>query len=292
MIKELVEPGIIRITLDDDRWYKVETDEGAIYHPAVTWTLNSYPKGYGYHQWLGNLPSFEESQVILHDAGRRGSKVHGGIERLLHRESLSIDDLVGDHTEPFTAKEWMYVMYFNAWYERYQPIIEAIEYTIINPEEGYGGTVDLRCLIDKGRFEKEPTFTGELERWLIDWKTSANIYESAKCQVAAYWKAEQMLGDIDRAGIVRLGSKHKVGYEFWQDDGNLEHYYELFLNTKKIWAHENPEPEPKFIDVPETLILEDYNAPEHEAPDIERPTGQDKDGDKSKKGKQRIPAVA
>lgn len=303
MIKRVVAPGIIQVTLDEDRWYIVESDDGPQYFPSVTWILNSYPKGYGFMKWLGDLPSFEQSHIILEDAGRRGSKVHAGIEKLLLRQPLSIDDLVGEHNQPFTAAEWQYIVLFKNWYDYYQPVIESVEQTIIDPDVGYGGTVDLICLIDRGKFNKNPEPTGELERWIIDWKTSANIYESHKCQIASYYTAYNLAdfkssteSDAHRAGIVRLGSRHRVGYEFWQNqEGDLKHYYDLFLNVKHIWENENGKVEPKNIDLPETIILdfeEGENETEHQEKDSERQKGKDQNGDQSKERQQGIPEVA
>ena len=270
MIKRDMGNGIIQITLDEDRWYNLDEKS----YPSVTWILDSYPKGYAFSKWLGDLPSFEESQTIMKSAGERGSKVHWGIETLLYGKPLSITDIPDGHYEPFSSKEWQYILNFKNWYDKYQPIIESIEQVVVDPVEGYGGTIDLVCIINN-------------ERWIIDWKTSANIYESYKCQIAAYAALYFHKTDYPlRMGIVRLGSRHKVGYEFWQGTRDEQiKYFKLFLHVKEIWHHEHGDVEPKTIDVPETLILGETNENQHKVEDISEQEREDQIRDESSKQK-------
>ena len=140
------------------------------------------------------------------------------------------------------------------WISHYKPKILNVEQNVFNLTDIYAGTVDLVCLIDKGLLDKKkPEPTGEYEKWIIDWKSGGAIYDSHKMQVSAYSKC---LEKIDRIGIVRVGSRHKVGYEFWwNDEGEIDYYYDMFLNAKKFWHHFNPDAIPKVIEVPETLKL-------------------------------------
>ena len=122
----------------------------------------------------------------------------------------------------------------------YKPVILGIESTIINRTENYAGTIDIWAQIDD-------------KVYVIDNKTSQAIYETHKFQIAAYWGAciENDV-KVDTAAILRLRSRHKCGYEFWEfkDKNELERYYEGFLNIKKVWEFYNPDPQPKVIDVP------------------------------------------
>ena len=256
-IRREVAPGIVQITLDESRWYRVEIDTNEYeYYPSVTWILESYPKDYAFHKYLASLPSFEVGQQILHDAGNRGKKVHAGVEKLLRNELLSIHDIMPNQYEEFTGKEWQYVLTFTEWWKKYKPLVINIEEVIYNDEFNYAGTTDLICKIDQGRFAKGGHDTGEFFTGIVDWKTSANIYESYKLQIAAYAQSYDP-EKLDFIGIVRLGSRHKCGYEFWYtfDKDEILKYFQLFLSVREIWQHENGDAKPKIIDVPETLTL-------------------------------------
>jgi hypothetical protein len=245
--KRQVTDNVIQITLDEDRWYYIQDKN--IYLPSVTWILDSYPKGIGYKKWLANIGDWEQSQKIFQDAGERGGKVHNAIEALLYNKPLSFWAPMPEH-DKFTIGEWQLINYFVDWFKTYKPVTQAIETTVFDIDEKYAGTVDYICLIDEGLLDgKKPT--GKLVKCLIDWKTSGAIYETHKIQVAAY---QNCLTDIDRIFILRLGSRHKSHYEFFEVTG-IESLYKAFLATKDIFIHENGEPEPKFIDIPEILSL-------------------------------------
>lgn len=238
MIKEQVKGGVIRITLDSRRWYYFEDRD--IYKPSITWILDAFPKEKFFYQYLAGLPSWEYGQQVLNDAGDQGSRVHWGIEQLVQGLPLKYTDIPFGYIENFTPKEWEMIISFTNWFEKRNPKVLAIEETIEG--EDYAGTVDLICEIDG-------------ITTLVDWKTAkSGIYDSYKCQVAAYAKAL----DIQNVIIVRLGSKHKVGYEEWDStakDYDLDHYFDLFKHTKAIWQHLTPDPHPRFYEAPETIEL-------------------------------------
>lgn len=235
-IRKEMTGGIIQINLDENRYYEIAPGE---YVPSITTILNAYPKGYGFNKWLASLTSYEESQKILHKAGDRGSHVHNAIETLLSGEELNYTDHPYGSNKPFTPEEWKFVLSFMNWFEKTKPIVKSIEETVYG--QGWAGTVDLVCKIDN-----KPV--------IVDWKTSSAIHESHKCQIAAYATAH----GIDEARIIRLGSRHKCGYEekiLSADD--IKKYYALFENVRAIWKHENPNPHPRFLEVPEKLSLLD-----------------------------------
>lgn len=263
MIKKQVGENLIQITLDEKRWYFLETDKEDIPFPAVTWILDSgFPKDIGFDIYLTEkVHSWEQAKSVLAEAGDRGTRVHWGIEKYERHIPVDINDVPAGFSVPFTAKEWEMILTAKRWFDHYQPIIESVEQVVYNIKDGYAGTVDLICLIDQGRFEKVPTKTGVLERWVIDWKTSKQLYDSHKAQVAAYNKTLELKEDDYpvRTGIVRLGSKHKVGYEFWQDQDDIDYYFSLFMTARTFWQHKNPEPAPKIIEVPEHIKMEIYD---------------------------------
>ncbi len=76
---------------------------------------------------------------------------------------------------------------------------------------------------------------------LVDFKTSSGIYDCYWAQVMAYAVAWNEMGEspIDCVGILRLGSKHKAGYEYQQIDLDDE-WFEDFLACYRLWKRENP----------------------------------------------------
>jgi hypothetical protein len=92
-----------------------------------------------------------------------------------------------------------------------------------------------------------------LVKCIIDWKTSANIYETHKLQQAAYANFFAG-GEIEYISIVRLGSRSKSGFEFWFTN-EYDKYYNLFSATQEIWKHENQDINPRFMECPESLSL-------------------------------------
>ena len=238
-----VRPGIIQVNLDERRYYEVDGE----YLPSITTILDVYPKGHGFRKWLVSQFSQEEADAVLHEAGDRGSRVHWGVEELLSGNDVTYDSVPYGFNSSFTPKEWKYLIAFMNWFEDNKPVVQSIEETVVG--DGWAGTADLIATIE-----------GKL--CLIDWKTSGAIYESHKCQVAAYATAT----GIEQARIVRLGSKHKVGYEqFTLDAVLIEEYYKLFLHVKAVWSHENPDPHPRFLEVPEKLNLLDIFKGENDA---------------------------
>ena len=269
-LKHELKPGIIQINLDKERWYKVENEDTGFvdYYPSVTWILEYYPKGIGFKKYLMNLADEAQGKAILEAAGDRGSKVHWGIEQLLRRETLHFTDIPFGYTEQFNANEWKYILTFMNWYDKYKPITIGIEDNIIEPNIGFGGTADYICRINDLVY-------------LVDWKTSAHIYDTHKIQAAAY--AHGYPSPIDKVMIVKLGHPYKDGYQIWEEDfDNLKEYYELFKATYKIWEHENKNIVPRFMECPEELtLLEDENAEErYESENIGGSEGENKDREK------------
>jgi len=264
-IREDLGNGIVRINLDELRYYEIEGK----FYPSVTWILDEgFPKGFGYKKWLASLPDWETGQQIFYKAGERGTKVHWGIQQLLSGLPVSIEDIPYGYSDSFTHEEWKYLLSFMNWYEDYKPLIFGIEKIVWSETHNYAGTADLICKIDINK-------DGEPLDFLLDWKTSGAIYDTHKLQVAAYGIA----AGIRNVGVIRLGTRHKKGYEFWH--GVIEDYFEAFKNAKGIFDYHNPDPSPRFVDVPDKLILSELqlevtkDAKEHKDEDKFRLTSED-----------------
>ena len=231
-----------QITFLDERFYfdkKTET-----YHPSATTVLEVYPKGYGFTQWLKDLGS--NADEVVKRAQEQGTNVHNAIESFLNGEELKWCE---GEKENYTLDEWMMILRFYEFYQTYNPEVIAVEESLVSPELGFGGTLDLVCTL--------PAFPNDV--WYLDWKSGGAIYKSNKIQGAAYWK---LWNSLKKQKITRVGCFHlraltrgpdktgkKIQGKGWKVDEveDLEHEYRLFEHAQVIWKEENPNPKPKNI---------------------------------------------
>src|ERR1035441_3155394 len=191
--------GIIQITTADERWYSRLICERTVmeYVPSVTWIGDYYPKGVGFYKWLASK-SWDEAEAIKATAGDKGSKVHQAISLLISGGTVNMNDAFENprslDLEPLTPGEYECLMSFVDWFVEVKPEVLANEYTVWNERYNYAGTVDLKCRID-----------GKI--WLIDFKTSADIWPTFELQVSAYKHAHP---EPERNGM-KLGIL-QVGY--------------------------------------------------------------------------------
>jgi hypothetical protein len=266
MINEL-DKGIIQITLDKSRWYY---DADGVPYPSVTTILESFPKGIGFIKWLTNLESYDDVSRIMRERGDEGTMAHWAMERYLLGMQVNYTDEHPEFERSFTAREWEMVLAGKRWCDKYEPVVGFIEQPVFGEVPGkYAGSVDMIVKIDGEKFafptgrgkEREYIFAyGEGQIPLLgDWKTSQAIYDSHKAQCAAY--AVATVGteaEVSVAGIIRLGSRHKIGYEFWHGNyEEIERYKKLFDAAYVFWSHEHPNPAPKVIDIPIAIQIND-----------------------------------
>lgn len=244
-IRQVSDDGkTVQITVADERFYvRTETDDkGNVLsikeYPSVTWKAGCYPKGVGYYMWLAKN-GWDESQQIMKEAGNRGSKVHKAIESLLLGNTVEMDeefeDSEGKRSE-LTLEEYEAIMSFADWYNYTKPKTIAIETTVFNDEYMYAGTVDYICEIDG-------------EKWIIDFKTSKDIWASYEIQVSAYKYALE--GDY-RLGILQVGySRNKRGWKM----NEIEDQFELFKAANLIWQKEHGKTTVFVKDYPTSISL-------------------------------------
>ena len=221
------------VTIKDDRFYFVDGE----YYPRCTWILNYYPKGEGFARWLGAAASFEDAERIKNEAAARGTKVHQACAELVAGKKLSIAD--------YSSSEWQMIKSFVAWNEEAQPQFLASELFVVSKEIEVAGTLDLLCLIDG-------------KKGVVDIKISSAIYASHFLQISFYAKAycEQTkdAGEVETA-ILRLGSKHRCGYEYVKEKKPWLESFDDFLAVKRIFHNENPKLIPNIKIEPTTLCL-------------------------------------
>ncbi len=258
IIKQVDEKrGILQVTIADERWYvKEETDQttGLPFHryvPSVTWIAGHYPKGIGFYKWLADK-GWDESQAIKSAAGDKGSKVHEAISAIFRGEEVRIDSEFLNRSsgklEELTLEEVDCIKSFVDWFAENKPVNVAWDLTVFSEKLGFAGTIDYICRIGD-------------ELWLVDFKTSAQVWSEYELQVSAYKEAlieMQGRGDFSQIGdmrqaklaILQVGyAKNKARYK-WNE---VADQFPLFLAARQIWAKECEGQEPKKRDYPIVL---------------------------------------
>jgi len=251
-IKE-VDPvrGICQITTQDERFYarriKISEDDAGVWDfvPSVTWVCSFYPKGVNFYRWLAGK-GWDEAEEIKANAGDRGSKVHQAIGVLLSGGVVEMDDSFENprtlEQEPLTASEYECLMSFVGWFQETRPEVLDFEYTVWNEKYRYAGTIDLKCRI-KGKV------------WIIDIKTSPEIWPAFELQVSAYRQAEPVSAEERKnikLAILQVGyRRNKKGWRFVP----VRNQFALFLAARRIWKKETDGQKPLQREYPLKLSL-------------------------------------
>jgi len=225
------------ITSNDEHWYPSPSKK-EVWYPSVTTIIGAtFPKGVGFQKYLANLSSYEESQTILKDAGRRGTNVHEGTELLERGETL--------HRDNYTLEEWQMLEGFVKWWKKYQPEVLAVERSLCSDKLKTGGTIDRVYIIN-----------GVLT--ILDIKTSSAIHDNYWAQTAAYdalW-FEHEKQRVEQTAILRLAPKRKEGYEYvCHSRKEIDKDFKVFKSVYTVWEYLNPKAGPKLLDVPTELSL-------------------------------------
>lgn len=239
------------VLMNEKHFYKVGED----YLVSVTTILNSLAKGQGFNIWLQNHTA-EEAEDILTEAGLAGSKIHKAIsdmingQRIIPSEFVYVDDKGVEH-KGLDSKECQKLSTFVRWWYEYRPKVLANEKIVYSLQRKYAGTLDFIGSIKEGLIDKKSKTPDKDLMFIIDWKTSSGIYDSYEMQIAAYAQAEmEMTGKrIDKIAVLRLGTKHKAGYEFRVLD-SIATPYKAFLGVYEAWKYQNPNFQPKVVEVP------------------------------------------
>lgn len=226
-----------QITFLDERFYF--NKKTGNYQPSITTYLESYPKGFGFTQWLKDLGN--NADIIVKRAQEQGTHVHDAIDLLNKGESLS---WISKEKENYTLQEWLMILKYVDFIKTHKPKILASEISMVSDELEVGGTLDLICKIKD-------------DIWYIDHKTGKSIFKTNKIQASV----GQMLWNSQRKEkITRIGCLHlqastrgpdktgkKIQGKGWKVDevSDPEHCFKLFKHTQVIWKEENPNPKPK-----------------------------------------------
>jgi len=222
---------VTQITIADERWYMRPTADGTTglpsYDavPSVTWITSHYPKGIGFYKWLANT-GWDEAEAIKQAAGDKGSKVHQAAGDLVDGQTIGMEAPYLNRTtgllEPLSLEEYECLIAFRDWWADAKPTLIAREFVVWG--DGYAGTGDLLCLIDK-------------KPWLLDLKTGQYVWPEHELQVSAYAHAlpAAWADPPPQLGILQVGyKKNKRGWKLTEVDDQ----YDLFLSAKAIWKKE------------------------------------------------------
>lgn len=220
---------IAQWTFADERWYARRIMENTMWDfvPSVTWVCNAgYVKGIGFYKWLA-AHGWDESEEIKAAAGEKGSKVHQGVARLVAGGTVRMEDCFENtrtgQSESLSPDEYGCLMSFCDWFKEVNPEILDSEYAVWNERYRYAGTVDLKVRIGKAI-------------WLIDLKTSPQVWPTFEIQISAYKHADPALPKSARLAILQLGYK-KNKFKKWKFTP-IADQFPLFLAARKIWEKE------------------------------------------------------
>ena len=233
-----------RVEFLDERYYQ---DKDGNYYPSVTTVLDAYPKGKRFEQWLKDSGSSADD--IVERAAQHGTNVHGAVERLLKGENVNWID--------YTLDEWKMILRFNDFYNQCSPEIIGVEVNLVSTTLGVGGTIDLICMIGG-------------ERWMIDNKTSGQIYDNHYVQLATYammWNESFPNERIDRIGCLHLRALTKgpsrdgkniqgAGWKIDEPTESPSELFEIFKHVKVLWHRLNPHEKPMNQVMPASIKLE------------------------------------
>lgn len=254
--------GICQITTTDERHYaKVESDpvtglDRVVYRPSVTWIVSYYPKGKGYEIWL-KKNGFDADDIVQM-AGELGHKVHLAVGALNAGHVVHMSDQFPNQEtgklEELSTEEWAGVCSYVDWWnvegkDRFE--IEWFEFTTWpNAKElaekhnlpadvfMFAGTIDLKVR------ERATDL-----RWIIDMKTSLDVYTSHEMQVNAYRIAE----GADRQAILQLNYRRNKTKK-WKFT-EVPDKFRLFRATMAIWREETESVSPLQRDFPLEVSL-------------------------------------
>lgn len=257
-----------RYTVDKRVYHIIERDTngeqtGEFFFPSVTTILDkTEPKNYLLNQFQMEeveQKGQEGARFALWMSAERGTKIHKAIEDYnagkdlkwferkqvisMKREAALIDGqmtYVLVEGEPqgevevknFDDFEWRSICHYMDWRNKYNPEFITLEEEVYSKKHGYAGTMDCFAKINN----------------LIligDWKSSKDIYDKYKMQIAAYYMAKwEMTGKQPDGGFILSlnNSRSKEGWKMEMMDVNdIEKWFNRFLNRIALFKDMEPD---------------------------------------------------
>lgn len=200
---------------DGERWYPItgETRHEVFNCLSVTTALSVYPKGPWFNEWLKKQGS--NADAIRDDAAMVGNQVDRGTQLLDKGLTLRRDEY---RTEVYKA-----LLSYPAWREDFNPEILAQQKTVWSISELVAGT-----------FDKLVEIQGDLH--LVEVKKTSAIRRSHKIQSQVYAHLCNLLDiPVKFADVLRLGTKHKRGYEFRSEPYDPAIFDGPFAACVELW---------------------------------------------------------
>lgn len=223
------------------RWYPIidrhnaETRNQVIHCISNTTVLGyAYPKDQYLLDWMKREGA--NADVIRDEKAKEGLRVDWGTEKLDKGKTL--------HRAEYNTSEWKALMSYVRWVEEYDPLILAVQATVYDRHDRVAGTLDKIVEING-----EPI--------LVDIKKTSGIRPTHIVQVQTYARLLKVMGiEVPKVAILRLGTKHKVGYEWHVEDYDEDVYERTFLACLHLWQQAHPKATGPYIErLPETLTL-------------------------------------
>lgn len=168
-------------------------------------------------------------QKILDDTALIGLEYHQGIHDRFRGKPETYTTIAKDMVDAF----------FNEFVAKYQVKPISLEQKVVNIPERYHGTYDGIVHVTNMPWGRgiQGVFTGNI---LADWKSSSGIYKSHGMQLGGYFGADLQtakLLNVQHGLIVQVNrDTMKVRRKVFKD---LTHYYDVFLNARKLWDFEH-----------------------------------------------------
>ncbi len=271
IIKDVDEKrGLVQVTAWDERHYlkpRKNPDTGIPEYlavPSVTWITSYYWKSPYLTKWIADK-GYDEAEAIKKAAGDKGSRVHLALEMILSGEEFRIDTKVLNKTtgemQELSYEELLCVKSFLDWKRDTEQdyLIEsiAVEVVVFSEIHGYAGTVDWVARLTPKPEGKNPFKLGGPTVYVIDHKTSKQVWREHELQISAYRMAlengENPLFENNSTKIVDLSGlktailqvgydRNKAGYKFTEVDDA----FPLFKVAQQIWKAEVGDNTPGF----------------------------------------------
>ena len=149
------------------------------------------------------------------------------------------------------------ILGFVDFWTTHKPKLLMSEEFMVSDTHRYCGTLDLLIELNG-------------EKWLLDIKTSNNVYESYHLQMAAYAKAyEETSGEkVDRTGVIWLKSAKRgpdkankriqgKGWEIVEAKKSIDECFKMFLHTYETYKIMHPSEEIELLNLPNSVKLPD-----------------------------------
>jgi len=163
--------------------------------PSVTTILKVFERPY-YQRWRQRVGD-READRIAGEAKVFGTKMHAAAELVARNFALGLSPALSEAAvEPELRP---YAAAVRSWFDGFVLDVLGTEMSLVSPERGYGGTLDLYCQLKDGSYA------------VVDFKTTSSLTREHGLQTCAYAVLLRDAGHtVNRRIVVRI-KKEKPG---------------------------------------------------------------------------------